>query len=310
MQASSLSGDATALYQLGGIDVLPLSEALGAELRGVDLSQEFDDTTFAAIHRAWLEYGVILLRDQQLTDADLVRMSRRFGDLDLGPRMAWQASAEHERFPEIYVVSNVVENGNPIGYLGYQELDWHTDMSHTEMPPKASTLYALEIPADHSGRTGFMNLYRVLDALPADLRRQIDGRQMKHDPAHTIQGEIRIGYRAAEFEDVAQAPGPIHPMVRTHPETGRQALYLGRQWNGSWRSGYIPGLSRAESDALQDTLWAQVRKEQFAWYHDWRVGDYLMWDNRCVMHRREPFNAGLRRVMHRTQIRDSQRPSS
>jgi len=132
---------------------------------------------------------------------------------------------------------------------------------------------------------------------------------MKHDPAHTIQGELRVGYRAAEFEDVAQASGPIHPMVRTHAETGCKALYLGRQWNGSWRSGYIMGLSRAESDALQDTLWNIVREEQFVWYHDWRVGDFLMWDNRCVMHRREPFTADMRRVMHRTQIRDSQRPS-
>lgn len=309
MQAFSLSGDATPLYQRGGIDVIPLSEALGAELIGVDLSQDFGGATFAAIHRAWLEYGVILIRDQQLTDADLVRISRRFGELDMGPRMAWQTRSEHERFPEIYVVSNVVENGHPIGYLGNQELDWHTDMSHTEIPPKASTLYALEIPADGSGRTGFMNLYRVLDALPSALRRQIEALWMKHDPAHTIQGELRVGYRAAEFEDVAQASGPIHPMVRTHAETGRRALYLGRQWNGSWRSGYILGLSRAESDALQDTLWNIVREEQFVWYHDWRVGDFLMWDNRCVMHRREPFTADMRRVMHRTQIRDSQRPS-
>ncbi len=308
MQTSSRSDDAARLYELGGIDVVPLSEALGADIRGIDLSQDFDDATFAAIHRAWLEYGVILIREQQLTDADLVRISRRFGDLDLGPRMAWQASSESEVPPEIYVVSNVVHNGNPIGYLGSQELDWHTDMSYAEMPPKASTLYALEIPADHSGRTGFMNLYRVLDALPAALRRQIDGLQMKNDPAHTIQGDLRTGYRAADFEDVAHAPGPIHPIVRIHPETGRQALYLGRQRNGSWRSGYIMGLSRAASDALQDTLWNHVRQEQFVWYHDWRVGDYLMWDNRCVMHRREPFNAEMRRVMHRTQIRDSQCP--
>ena len=117
-----------------------------------------------------------------------------------------------------------------------------------------------------------------------------------------------MGYRAEDFEEVEHAPGPIHPMVRTHPETGRKALYLGRQWNGSWRSGYIMGLSREASDRLQDQLWETVRKEQFVWYHQWRVGDFLMWDNRCVMHRREPFHAEMRRVMHRTQIRDTQRP--
>ncbi|ETW98262.1 MAG: hypothetical protein ETSY1_19460 [Candidatus Entotheonella factor] len=136
MPVPSLGGNAATLYELGGIHVTSLSEALGAEITGVDLSQDFSEAAFAAIHRAWLEYGVILIRDQQLADADLVRVSRRFGDLDLGPRMAWQASSENEMFPEIYVVSNVVENGEPIGYLGSQELDWHTDMSHTEMPPR------------------------------------------------------------------------------------------------------------------------------------------------------------------------------
>jgi taurine dioxygenase len=251
---------------------------------------------------------VILLRGQRLTDADLVRISRRFGDLDLGPRMARQADSADDMPPEIFVISNVVENGAPIGYLGSEELDWHTDMSHAELPPKASTLYALEIPPDGSGRTGFMNMYCVLEALPDELRQRLEGLQMKHDPAHTIQGEVRAGYRAADFQDVAQAPGPIHPIARRHPETGRHALYLGRQWNGAWRSGYVMGLSRTESDALQDALWNLVRDEQFVWYHDWRVGDYLMWDNRCVMHRREPFNADMRRVMHRTQIRDSERP--
>lgn len=308
MPTHIFSDDATALYQRGGIEVIPLSEALGAEIRGVALSQDFSEATFAAMHRAWLEYGVILLRKQRLTDADLVRIGRRFGALDLGPRMAHQVGSADEMLPEIFVISNVMENGTPIGYLGSDELDWHTDMSHAEMPPKASTLYALDIPTDGSGRTGFMSMYGVLEALPDDLRRRVDGLRMKHDPAHTIQGEIREGYRAADFQDVAQAPGPIHPMVRTHPETGRQALYLGRQWNGAWRSGYVMGLSRAESDALQDALWHVVRDEQFVWYHNWRVGDYLMWDNRCVMHRREPFNADMRRVMHRTQIRDSQRP--
>ena len=308
MPTDDFSDNAAALYQHGGIEVVPLSEALGAEVRGVDLSQDIGDATFAAMRRAWLECGVILLRGQRLTDADLVRISRRFGDLDLGPRMARQASSANDMPPEIFVISNVVENGAPIGYLGSEELDWHTDMSHAEMPPKASTLYALEIPADGSGRTGFMNMCNVLETLPDDLRHRLAGLQMKHDPAHTIQGDIREGYRVADFQDVEQAPGPIHPMARIHPETGRQALYLGRQWNGSWRSGYVMGLSRADSDDLQDRLWNIVRHEQFVWYHDWRVGDYLMWDNRCVMHRRETFNADMRRVMHRTQIRDSERP--
>jgi taurine dioxygenase len=290
-----------------GIGVFPVSEAIGAEVRGVDLREDLPAAVVAAIHRAWLEHGVLLFRDQHLGDADLVRFSRRFGDLDLGPTMAWQS--EGQAFPEIFVISNVIENGHPIGFLGYGEADWHTDMSHAALPPKASTLYALEIPADGSGRTAFMNMYKVLEALPAALRTEIERVRLKHDPAHTLQGELRDGYTAEAFEDVAAAPGPVHPLVRTHPESGRKALYLGRERNGVYRAACALGMTRAASDALLDRLWALVRGESFAWYHDWRVGDYLMWDNRCVMHRREPFNAELRRVMHRTQIRDTVAPA-
>ena len=109
---------------------------------------------------------------------------------------------------------------------------------------KASTLYALEVPPDGSGHTGFMNMSAVLDALPAELRSRIAGCQLKHDPAHTLQGEVRQGFRSADVADLATTPGPIHPLVRTHPETGRQALYLGRQCNGPWRSGYVMGLTQ------------------------------------------------------------------
>lgn len=290
-----------------GIGVIALSDAIGAEIRGVDLREDPGAATIEAIHRAWLDHGVVLFRDQHLSDDDLVRFSRRFGELDLGPRMAWQSA--DQAFPEIFVISNVVENGNPIGFLGYQEADWHTDMSHTAMPPKGSTLYSLEVPADGSGRTGFMNMYRVYETLPGDLRPRLENLHMKHDPAHTLQGELREGYSAESFEDVEFAEGPVHPLVRTHPGTGRKALYLGRERNGVYRAARILGMARADSDRLLDELWAIVRQEQHAWYHTWRAGDYLMWDNRCVMHRREAFNADLRRVMHRTQIRDDVAPA-
>jgi taurine dioxygenase len=304
---ADLSRPAVEVYAAAGIGVFPASDALGAEIRGVDLGEEIDDATFAAVHRAWLEHSVILFRGQRMSDADIVRFSRRFGELDLGPTMGWQAGTQE--FPEIFIISNVKENGQPIGFLGYGEADWHSDMSHRDMPPKASTLYSLEIPSDGSGRTGFMSMYGVLDALPADLRARVDGLQLKHDPAHTLQGELRDGYDGADFENVEAAPGPVHPLVRTHPETGRKALYLGRQFNGQWRSAVVMGMPRADSDALLDELWRICREERFAWFHDWKVGDYLMWDNRCVMHRRDAFTPELRRVMHRTQIRDSVAPA-
>ena len=289
------------------IGVFPLSDALGAEIQGVDLRDELDAATIGAVHRAWLDHNVILFRDQHLCDEDLVRFSRRFGELDLGPRMAWQA--EGRQFPEIFVISNVIENGHPIGFLGYQEADWHTDMSHAAMPPKASTLFALEVPADGSGRTGFMNMYKVYEALPGHLCSRLEGLYLRHDPAHTLQGELRDGFAPQAAEDGEIAEGPVHPLVRTHPETGRKALYLGRERNGVHRAARILGMTRADSDGLLDELWGIVRQEQVAWYHTWRAGDYLMWDNRCVMHRRESFRAELRRVMHRTQIRDNVAPA-
>ncbi len=146
-----------------------------------------------------------------------------------------------------------------------------------------------------------MNMYAPLDSLPAELRERIDGLQMRHKSAHTLQGEVRLGRD--------DASDPIHPLVRTHPDTGRKALFLGRQRNGVHRAGTIVDVPPDESDALLDRIWERVREESVAWYHTWRVGDFILWDNRCVMHRRGPFNSKMRRIMHRTQIKDSVAPA-
>ena len=292
---------------IGAIEIHPLSDVIGAEIRGVDLSQELTPATVDAIHRAWLDNSVIVFRNQRLGDDDLIRFSRHLGELDRGPDMAWQPD-EGRQHPEIFVISNVVENDNPIGYLGDTEVDWHTDGCHSEMPPKATTLYSFEIPADGSGDTGYMNMYSLLDALPTELRDRIDGLRVKHESAHTLQGEVRVGRDEKSRDSIEAAPGPVHPLVRTHPETGRKALFLGRQRNGIHRAGTIVGLSRDESDALLDQIWNLVREETHAWYHKWQVGDFVLWDNRCVMHRRGPFNSKMRRLMHRTQIKDAVRP--
>jgi taurine dioxygenase len=304
---AAAASNAADVYAHARIGVFPLSGALGAEIRGVDLSEPLSAVTLAAIHHAWLEHCVVLFRNQHLSDGDLVRFSRRFGDLDLGPTMAWRPG--NQAYPEIFVISNVIENNEPIGFLGNGEADWHTDMSHSAMPPKASTLYSLEVPADGSAPTGFMNMYKVLDSLSPDLRSRIDGLRLKHDPAHTLQGELRDGYAPSDADDIESLPGPIHPLVRTHPESGRKALYLGRERNGVFPAARVLGVSRSESDALLAELWRIVRAERHIWYHQWQVGDYLMWDNRAVMHRRASFNQELRRVMHRTQIRDSVAPA-
>src|SRR6478609_3958189 len=172
------------------VHVVPSGAALGAEVRGVDL-RSIDDATFGEIYRAWLDHAVLLFRDQQLGDAGLIAFSRRFGALDQAP-----IQENGRRFvdghPEIYVVSNVVENGVAIGSLGAGEAVWHTDMSYLADPPKASMLYAIEIPPS-GGETGFTSMYRAYDALPEALRRRIAGRRVKHDGTYNSGGYVRQG---------------------------------------------------------------------------------------------------------------------
>jgi taurine dioxygenase len=280
------------------ISVLPTGRALAAEVRGVDL-RNVDEAVFAAVHRAWLDNLVLLFRGQDLSIGQLVAFSRRLGELDLAP-VQETGRRFVEGHPEIYIVSNVVENGVAIGSLGAGDLVWHTDMSYQEDPPKASILYALEVPPA-GGNTGFVNMYRAYEELPAGLKARVAGLRVKHDGTYNSGGFLRAGVTPSE--DPRDAPGTVHPLVCTHPETGRKCLYLGRR-----RNAYIEGLSLAESETLLDQIWACATRDELTWYNTWRVGDLVLWDNRCTMHRRDPFDTGARRLMHRTQIKGETRP--
>jgi taurine dioxygenase len=275
------------------ISVSPSGADLGAEIRGVDL-RELDDERFKEIYRAWLEHQVLLVRHQHLSDGDLIAFSRRFGNLDLAP-VQENGRRSVEGHPEIYVVSNVVENGVAIGSLGSGEATWHTDMSYLADPPKASVLYALEVPAE-GGDTMFCTMYGAWDALPPELQTRIAGLQVKHDGTYNSGGYVRAG--VTPTDDPRTAPGTLHPIVRPHPETGRRGLYLGRR-----RNAYIEGLSLEESDSLLDEVWTHATNARLTWRHHWQSGDLVLWDNRCTMHRRDAFDPAVRRVMHRTQIR-------
>jgi taurine dioxygenase len=282
------------------ITIIPASQTFGAEILEVDL-RTIDSDDFSSIYQAWLDHSVLLFRGQNLTDEDLIAFSRRFGGLDWAPV---QESGRRfvEGHPEIYVVSNVIENGTPIGSLGAGEATWHTDMSYLQDPPKASILYALEVPPS-GGNTYFTNMYRAYESLPDEVKRRIEGLALKHDGTYNSGGYVRQGITAAD--DPITSPGALHPVVCTHPETKRRLLYLGRR-----RNAYIDGLSLQDSESLLDQLWSYATREELAWHNVWRVGDLVLWDNRCTMHRRDPFDAGSRRIMHRTQIKGETRPSS
>ena len=308
-------GDCDMAAQLHGqrvdpalIEIVPLSDEVGADVQGVDLGAPISDAGFAKIYQAWLDHHVLRFRGQAITDPQLIDFSRRFGTLDMAP-IAGHGKAFVEGIPEMFVISNVVENGTLIGSLGDGECLWHTDMSYVEIPPKASCLYSLEVP-ETGGDTGFLNMYSAYETLDDDLKRRIAGRTIKHETQFTLDGLCRKcgpsleEVKAAGSFDVSKLPGISHPIVRTHPETGRNALYLGRRQNT-----YINGLPVAESEELLDALWAHAEERgRTTWHNRWKVGDLLIWDNRCVMHRRDEFSASARRIMHRTQVRDTARP--
>jgi alpha-ketoglutarate-dependent taurine dioxygenase len=299
-----------AANSLAELEVVPSGAALGAEIRGVDLSLPLTEDVKAALRKAWADHMVLLVRGQSLNDEQLLATSAIFGPphdaasrkyhLDAGQAVdnAYMVS----RHSSITIISNLGPDGNPVmdnGGLGSYEVVWHTDNSYVKVPPAGSMIYALEIPTDGSGDTSFNNQYRAYEELPGELKRAIEGRSQVHDSSRNSAGILRPGVKLpARPEEVE---GPTHPLVRVHPVTGKRALYLGRR--RVWPSNYIVGLPNEDSEKLLDALWAHATQPKYAWTHQWRVGDIVLWDNRCCMHYRTEVNSTQRRVMHRTTIR-------
>jgi len=282
------------------IAIKNLDAPLGAEIAEIDLSKPLTRDDIDAVEAAWRERLVVVFHGQPLSDLQLIAFSRNFGELDPpGPNPYGQPfNKEH---PELNVISNVVENGKPIGNLGDGEAVWHADMTYIDVPPKAAILYALEVPPPEAGgNTYFANMFAAYESLPADLKKAVEGKFAVHDASRNSAGMLRKGYK--EVTDVRETVGAHHPVVRTDPKTGRKALFLGRRPNA-----YVLGLRVAESEALLDTLWAHATQPRFAMCHEWKVGDLLMWNNLSVLHRRDPFDPKTRRVMHRSQIKGNER---
>ncbi len=222
-----------------------------------------------AIYQALLNHLILLFRGQSLTDGELFAFTQRYGQvIRTLPEHQKAANVRPFDHPNVSVVSNVVENGVVIGNLGDGEAYWHSDLNFEEVPYAASVLYALEVPA-WGGNTGFSNMYLAYETLPSDLRERIGGLTIKHDASHNAAGILRRGYSVPT--DVRVSPGPSHPIVRTHPETGHDCLYLGRR-----NFAYVNGLEIDESERLLDALWTHALKRELQWHHEWRVGDVLV----------------------------------
>jgi taurine dioxygenase len=275
------------------IEIVPLDAPLGAEVRGLDLAAGPTPLQLDAVRRAWARHLVLVVRGQTMDDHQLVAFSRAFGRLDM-PNPHYHGDPFHADVPELNIISNIVEAGRAIGKLGSAEAAWHADMTYNDMPPKAAILHAIEVPP-MGGDTCFADMYAAYESLDADLRRRIEGRRAVHDAAHNSAGERRQGYAAVT--DARLTPGARHPMVRTDPVTGRKGLFLGRRPNS-----YVVGMEIAESEELLDAAWAAATRDELTMRHRWRAGDVVMWDNLAVLHRRDAFDAGARRRMHRSQI--------
>jgi taurine dioxygenase len=279
---------------MNDIVVTPVSKALGADIGGVDLAKPLHADTARRVIEAWHQHLVVRLRGQHISESDFVRFGRHLGELDL-PFTSAQGNPRRPDLPEMAVMSNIVENGKKLGGLGNFEAAWHTDMSYMEVPPSASLLHAIEVPPE-GGNTWFANMYSAYETLPQSLKARIEGRLCKHDHTYNSTGELRKGF--SEVTDPRTSPGAVHPMVRTHPDTGRKALFLGRRLNA-----YIIGMELSESEALLDELVAHATSPVHTWTQKWKVGDLIIWDNRCTMHYRESFDNSTRRLMNRLQVK-------
>ena len=250
--------------------------------------------TVATLQQAIREHLVVVVRGQPISDPQLIALGKSFGELE-PPGMSPIGKPFIDEFPDILVISNVMEQGMPMGSLGAGEAIWHTDMSYRPRPCTIAILHALEVPPA-GGNTYFANQYLAYDRLSDELKKKLEGLEVIHDETYNSGGQIRKGFK--EVTDPRQAPGARHKIFRNHPHTGRKALYLGRR-----RNAYIIGLPLDESERLLDELWAHASRPEFVWHNEWQVGDTLIWDNRALIHRRDAFDNNQRRMMHRVQIR-------
>jgi taurine dioxygenase len=261
----------------------PLAPRIGAEVVGMDLSRPLDTATCAAVETAWFEHGVLLFRDQDITAEQQTRFAEYFGPLAMTTSSG----------KPVMLVSNIIENGKPIGRLPDGEMWFHSDQSYLPRPCAGATLFAVELP-QVGGNTLFANTYASYEALSIEMKvrlanlRAINvydyslGSTKKHDAAHVIREGV---------------PHATHPVVRTHPATGRKSLYINRLMTVT-----IEEMPFEDSNALLAELFAHQEKPEFVYEHVWRKGDLVLWDNRCTLHARTDFDPGERRLLMRIAI--------
>ena len=292
------------------LGIIPSGKALGAEVVGVDLAKPLTDDIVEFLKSVWWDNLVLLFRDQVLADEDLLNVAEALGGTQTtGSRQYFidagfkEGSARVNRLPGISYISNLDDDGKPRQNIressGSKALFWHTDNSYVENPPKGSLLYSVQVPVNGGGETVFANQYDAYDSLSPALKDRIAGLHVRQDSSRNTSGGVRPTQTLPSSRE--EITGPVHPLVRVHPDTGRKALYLGRRYASP--SSYILELDDRESEALLDTLWAHATRPALRWSHAWKPNEALLWDNRCTMHSRTAADPTQPRELHRTLVK-------
>jgi alpha-ketoglutarate-dependent taurine dioxygenase len=282
--------------------ITPAGAPVGASVDGIDLGRRLDDATFRKIDAAYSQYGVLVFRDQDLTEAQLIAFTERFGEVERYVRNHYALPG----YPEILVVSNVVENGRNIG-LADAGATWHTDMSYIPAPPRGTVLHAREIPVKDGaplGDTLFASTAAAYDDLPDDLKRRLDGARTTHsyEAKHARRASEGKSNRKPLSEAERAALPPVdHPVIRRHPVTGRHCIYVvAGECTG------ITGMSDADAEPLLESLAERCTRPQYVYRHRWRPGDVVMWDNCLVQHLAiQDYALPQRRLIWRTTVNGS-----
>ena len=274
-------------------EVRPFSGAVGAEIIGLDLAKPVSAEDFTRIHRAHLDHHVLVFRGQRISPDQQIAFSRRFGQLQIHVLKQFLLAGH----PEILIVSNIIENGQNIG-LGDAGKFWHSDLSYKELPSLGSMLHAQELPSE-GGDTLFADMHKAWDAVPDALRKVVEGRSAAHSyTARYAETKFEGNWRPTlTAEQLAQVQEVIHPVVRTHPENGRKALFVSEGFTTR-----IVGLPDDESRDVLQQLYALSVLEQNIYRHQWQPDDLVFWDNRSLIHLATGCPAHLRRKLYRTTI--------
>ena len=276
------------------IEINRVSPALGAEILNVDLREDLSDETIAEIRTALVENSLVLIRDQDITPEQHVAFSRRFGKQEIHVLTEYLLPD----LPEILVLSNLKKNGKMVGRGGVGEY-WHSDLQYMAKPSLGSIMHAFEVP-EIGGDTMFANQFAAYDALSDGMKDLLDGLRVVHDFAKARYNSNKVGFAQPYSDEAMKKTPPVaHPAIRTHPETGRKALYV----SPGFSLNFV-GMTKEESRPLLEFLYEHAINPRFIYRHNWRANDIVFWDNRSLMHYavQDYDHAVDRRHMHRTTI--------